>query len=47
MYTVGGIIYALKKDKIKIGAFGTHEIFHIFIMLGTLCHFIAVFKYVL
>lgn len=47
MYTVGGIIYALKKDKIKIGAFGTHEIFHIFIMFGTLCHFIAVFKYVL
>lgn len=47
MYTVGGVIYALKKDKIKIGLFGTHEIFHIFIMLGTLCHFIAIFKYIL
>ena len=47
MYTVGGVIYALKKDKIKIGVFGTHEIFHIFIMLGTLCHFIAIFKYIL
>lgn len=47
MYTVGGIIYALKKDKIKIGIFGTHEIFHIFIMLGTLCHYISVFRYIL
>ncbi|MCI6188635.1 MAG: hemolysin III family protein, partial [Clostridium sp.] len=44
---IGGIIYALKKDAIKIGVFGSHEIFHIFIMLGTLCHFISVFVYVL
>ena len=47
LYSIGGIIYALKKDAIKIGSFGTHEIFHIFIMLGTLCHFIAVYSYIL
>lgn len=47
MYTVGGIIYALKKDKFKIGLFGTHEIFHVFIMLGTLCHFLSVFIYLI
>lgn len=47
LYTIGGIIYALKSKKIKIGAFGAHEIFHIFIMLGTLCHFLCVFNYVL
>lgn len=47
MYTIGGVIYALKSEKIRIGAFGSHEIFHIFIMLGTLCHFICVFYYVL
>ena len=47
LYTVGGVIYALKKDKFKIGPFGTHEIFHIFIMLGTLCHYLCVFLYVL
>ncbi|MBW6411045.1 PAQR family membrane homeostasis protein TrhA [Clostridium weizhouense] len=47
MYTIGGVIYALKKDKIKIGVFGSHEIFHIFIMLGTLCHFICVFFYII
>ena len=47
LYSLGGIIYALKKDSIKIGVFGSHEIFHIFIMLGTLCHFISIFVYVL
>ena len=47
MYTIGGVIYALKSKKIKIGAVGGHEIFHIFIMLGTLCHYIAVFKYII
>lgn len=47
LYTIGGVFYALKKDKIRIGAFGSHEIFHIFIMLGTACHFISIFKYIL
>ena len=47
MYTIGGVIYALKSKQIKIGAFGNHEIFHVFIMLGTLCHFLCVFNYVL
>ncbi|WP_288478643.1 hemolysin III family protein [uncultured Clostridium sp.] len=47
LYTIGGVIYAFKNDRIKIGVFGTHEIFHIFIMLGSLSHFIAVFAYLL
>ena len=47
IYTIGGVIYALKSKKIRIGKFGNHEIFHIFIMLGTLCHFICVYSYIL
>ncbi len=47
MYTIGGVIYALKTDKIRIWVFGRHEIFHVFIMLGTLCHFICVFVYII
>jgi len=47
MYTIGGVIYALKTEKIKIWLFGRHEIFHVFIMVGTLCHFICVFTYIL
>lgn len=46
MYTVGGIIYGLKKPNIS-SSFGFHELFHIFVMLGSACHYWAVFKYVL
>ena len=46
-YTIGGIIYGLKPKTLKLGRFGHHEIFHIFIIVGSLCHFISVFYYVL
>lgn len=47
LYTIGGIIYGAKPKKLKLGSFKFHEIFHIFILLGSLSHFICVFTYVL
>ena len=49
MYTVGGVIYALKLSVFngKHQHFGSHEIFHIFVMLGSLCHYIVMYQYVL
>ena len=49
IYTVGGVIYALKLpvfNKLHPG-FGGHEIFHLFVMGGSLCHFIMVYSYLL
>ena len=46
-YTIGGIIYATNSKKLKIGNWGFHEIFHIFILLGSLSHFICVYTYVI
>ena len=46
MYTIGGIIYGLKKPNIS-KSFGFHELFHIFVMLGSACHYWCVFNYVL
>jgi hemolysin III len=46
-YTIGGVIYATKWPKINLKLFGFHEIFHIFIMLGSLCHFVLMFKYIM
>jgi len=45
-YTVGAIIYALKKPNPLPGIFGFHEIWHIFVILGTSTHFIAIYFYV-
>lgn len=44
-YTVGGVIYMLKKPNIS-AAFGFHELFHIFVLLGSLFHFLMIFFYV-
>ena len=48
IYTIGGIIYALKlpifNEKHKY--FGTHEIFHLFVMGGSICHFIVMYVFV-
>lgn len=48
IYTVGGLIYALKlpifNNKHKY--FGSHEIFHLFVMAGSICHFILMYKYI-
>ena len=45
-YTVGGIVYITKKP--NIGAvLGYHELFHLFVIAGSLCHYLMVFWYVL
>jgi len=44
-YTTGAIIYMIKKPNIS-KFFGFHELFHIFVLLGSLFHFIMIFFYV-
>ncbi|MGN0482724.1 MAG: hemolysin III family protein [Lachnospiraceae bacterium] len=48
IYTVGGIIYAIKAPRFnaKHPAFGSHEIFHLFVMGGSICHFIFMYLFV-
>lgn len=47
-YTVGGVIYALKLPifNAKHKNFGSHEVFHLFVMGGSICHFIFMYLYV-
>ena len=48
IYTAGGIIYALKLPLIPRNhkGFGNHELFHLFVMAGSLCHFIVMYQYI-
>ena len=48
IYTIGGVIYALKLPifNSKHQNFGSHEIFHLFVMGGSVCHFIFMYLYV-
>ena len=49
IYTIGGVIYALKLPifNMKHKNFGSHEIFHLFVMGGSACHFILMYAFVL
>jgi len=47
-YTIGGVLYALKVPALNHlhKYFGLHEIFHVFVMIGSFCHFVFMYCYV-
>lgn len=45
-YTIGAVIYALKKPDFWPRVFGFHAIFHLLIILGSLAHFWMIYLYV-
>ena len=48
IYTIGGIIYALKLPifNARCRYFGSHELFHLFVMGGSFCHYLAIYRFV-
>lgn len=46
IYTIGGVIYALKLPLFnsRHKNFGSHEIFHLFVLGGSFCHFICMYQ---
>lgn len=47
-YTIGGVIYALKLKifNSRKSLWGSHEIFHVFVMLGSVCHYLMMYYYI-
>lgn len=45
-YTMGAVVYAVGKPDPLPGFFGFHEVFHIFIMVGSAMHFWLMFEYI-
>lgn len=46
-YTIGGVVYGLKKAPFTTKHFGFHEIFHIFVLFGSICQYWFIFRYLL
>lgn len=44
-YTIGGVIYALKWPLKNKKWFGFHELFHLFVLGGSACHYIMIIGY--
>lgn len=45
-YTIGGIVYILKRPNLS-HIVGFHELFHLFVLAGSVAHYLMVFLYVL
>ena len=45
-YTIGAVIYGTRKPNPWPGVFGFHEIFHLFVLAGSLSHFLLMYLYV-
>lgn len=46
LYTIGAVIYITRKLDLVPGVFGFHEVWHVFVTLAALCHFIMIYRYV-
>jgi hemolysin III len=46
IYSVGALVYGFKRPNPIPGAFGFHELWHLFVVAGSACHFWAVLRFV-
>jgi hemolysin III len=47
LYTGGAIVFGSERPNPLPGTFGFHEIWHVAVILGALCHFLFMYFYVL
>ena len=46
VYSAGALIYGLKRPNLVPGVFGFHELWHLFVMAGSACHFWVMLRYI-
>lgn len=46
VYSAGAIVYAARRPDFFPGVFGHHELWHLFVIAGSACHFWAVARYI-
>ena len=47
VYSIGAVVYALKRPDPFPRVFGYHELWHVFVLAGSACHFVLILRYVL
>jgi hemolysin III len=43
-FTIGGLIYAIKKPRLVPGIFSFHELFHIMVLIGGGLHYAMIYR---
>jgi hemolysin III len=47
LYSAGAVVFAIERPNPRPGRFGFHEIWHVFVMLGALTHFLFMYRFVM
>jgi hemolysin III len=45
VYTIGAVVFALERPRLRPGVFGSHALWHLLVIVGSGCHFWAVARY--
>ncbi len=45
-YTVGGLVFAADRPHLWPGKFNAHDLWHLFVLAGSACHFLVMLRYV-
>lgn len=46
-YTIGAVFYSLEGKFMKNKKFSVHEVFHVFVLLGSMCHYWVIVHYLI
>jgi hemolysin III len=46
LYTVGAVVCLTQRPRLWPGAFGAHELWHLFVLGGSACHFVLMVRFV-
>jgi hemolysin III len=46
IYTVGAVILAIDRPRLWPGVFGAHDLWHLFVLAGSACHFVVMLRFV-
>ena len=44
LYTAGALIFGMERPRLRLSWFGPHELFHLFVMGGSFCHYITIWQ---
>lgn len=46
LYTVGTVVLATQRPRLWPGTFSSHELWHLFVLAGSACHFVVMLRFV-
>lgn len=47
LYTIGAVVYGVRRPNPIPGWFGFHEVFHVFVVAASTAHYLAIWRYVI